>query len=60
MMHELHKRGYPADTEATGDRGRVQVRVGPYPSLSQTQQMMHKLGNDGFSVQFDTAAKGRS
>ena len=59
MLHELHKRGFPADTEGTGDRGRVQVRVGPYPSLTQMQQTMHQLGNAGFSVQLDTAAKGR-
>ena len=60
MVNELHKRGYPADTEPAGDHHRLQVRVGPYPSLNQTQQTMHHLGNDGFSVQFDTAPKGRS
>lgn len=60
MLRELQKRGYPADTEPAADRDRVQVRVGPYPTLSQTEHVLHQLGADGFSVQLDTAGKGKS
>ena len=60
MLNQLHRRGFAADTEPTDDPERVQVRVGPYPSLSQAEQVMHQLGAAGFSIQLDTAAKGRS
>lgn len=58
MLAELHKRGFPTDTEPVGEHKRVQVVVGPYPSLTQTEQVMHTLASEGFSVQLDTAARG--
>jgi pilus assembly protein CpaC len=57
MLDQLHKRGYTADTEHTSD-GRLQVRVGPFPSLNQAQQTVRKLSADGFSAQIDAAVKG--
>jgi pilus assembly protein CpaC len=58
LVQDLHKRGYPVDTEATDDPARVQVRVGPYTTIGQTQETARRLGADGFSAQFDVAAKG--
>ncbi len=51
LVNALHQRGYNAISARESTDGMIHVRIGPFPTRAQANDMSHKLQSDGYNAE---------